>query len=325
MGWRDAYRKSELILFEDFAQRYFDTHIRLENKGVQNQEYLLNGLVKYFRGQLLHEITPFAVKQFLAERSKKVKPSSVNKDLTMLKSMFNRANEWHVLNGHNPTKDVKKLKENNERCRWLTEEEQERLLSHCKGVNRVIVLIALKAGLRWSEIINLRWQQTPNSNYVDFDNDIIFIHESLSKSIKFRYVPLAPSIKQTLMDFPQHSASGYIFINPRTGKVFDNIKKSFRTSLEKAKIDDFHFHDLRHCFASQLVRNGTDLYVVQKLLGHATPKMTQRYAHLSDDRLREAIGGLERQSDLLDGVNADSSPNLVTNANYEINSPKVIS
>ncbi len=293
-------RKTKPILFEDFAKQFSDAHIRLENRSIRNQLYLLNGLVKAFQDKFLHEITTFHIKQYMAKRSKDRSASTVNKDLTMLKSIFNRANEWQMLNGHNPAKSIKKLKEDNERCRWLTEEEQQRLLSLCQGVTRVIVLIALKTGLRWGEIINLKWRQAPNSNYVDFENDTIFIHESLSKSKKPRYVPLADSVKQALMDFPQHSEAGYIFVNPKTGKPYDNVKKSFHSALRKAGIKDFRFHDLRHCFASQLVRNGVDLYVVQKLLSHSSPKMTQRYAHLRDDHLREAVEGLERPKNLFD-------------------------
>jgi hypothetical protein len=65
--------------------------------------------------------------------------------------------------------------------------------------------------------------------------------------------------------------------------------------VKNAGIEDFTFHSLRHTFASQLVRNGVDLYVVQKLLGHASPKMTQRYAHLREDMLKEAINKIDRQ------------------------------
>lgn len=296
-------RRTEPILFENFAKRFFDAHTRLENRSIKNQEYLLNGLVRHFQGNYLHEMTMLDIKEHLSQRSKHLKPSSVNKELTMLKSMYNRANEWEVLNNYNPTRDIKKLKENNERCRWLTEDEQECLLSHCHGITRTIVLIALKTGLRWGEIINLKWQQAPISNYVDFDNSTIFIHEALTKSKKSRYVPLASSVKQVLMDFPQHSETGYIFINPETGKLYDNLDKSFKTALRKAKINDFKFHDLRHTFASQLVRNRADLYVVQKLLGHSTPKMTQRYAHLRDDQLREVIDTLEMPKSSWNGRN----------------------
>ena len=167
------------------------------------------------------------------------------------------------------------------------------MLSACSGSLRVIVLIALRAGLRWGEIVNLKWKQLPNSNYVDFKNNTIFIHESLAKSKKSRYVPLAPSVRQALMDHPQSSEAGYVFINPKTGKPIVTLKKSFHTALKKAGIEDFRFHNTRHCFASDLVSNGANLYVVQKLLGHSTPKMTQRYAHLGDKQLKEEINLLD--------------------------------
>ena len=74
-----------------------------------------------------------------------------------------------------------------------------------------------------------------------------------------------------------------------------SVRKSFATALKLSKIQDFKFHDLRHTFASQLVRSGVDLYVVQKLLGHTTPKMTQRYAHLCSDQLKHAIEKIDIQ------------------------------
>ena len=108
---------------------------------------------------------------------------------------------------------------------------------------------------------------------------------------------MAASVKQVLMDFPQQSETGYIFANPKTGKPVTTLKKSFHTALRTAGIDDFRFHDLRHCFASDLVRKGADLFVVQKLLGHASPKMTQRYAHLHDDHLQRTVQLLDQEDE----------------------------
>lgn len=291
-------QRHEPISFEDFAEKFRRRHIRRRNKSAKNQEYLLNQLVKYFGKRMMHEISTNDIEELLDKRHQQnCAASTINKDLTMLKSMFNRAKEWGDLNKYNPVRDIKKLKEDNERCRYLTEEEQERLLAVCSGSLRMIVLIALRVGLRWGEIVSLKWKPAPKSNFIDFKNNVAFIHESLSKSGKSRHVPLALSIKQALMDYPQASESGYIFVNPKTGRPIVTLKKSFKTAVKKAGIGDFRLHDLRHCFASDLVCNGADLFTVQKLLGHSSPKMTQRYAHLGHNHLNEAIQSLDKKRD----------------------------
>jgi len=80
----------------------------------------------------------------------------------------------------------------------------------------------------------------------------------------------------------------YVFANPKTGLPFNDIRKTFQKILEAAQIENFRIHDLRHNFASMAVNNGCDIYVVQHLLGHASPTTTQRYAHLRQDTLRNA-------------------------------------
>ncbi len=82
--------------------------------------------------------------------------------------------------------------------------------------------------------------------------------------------------------------SSYVFCRP-DGKRYVEIKGAFRRALKAAGIEDFRFHDLRHCFASALVQRGVDLYQVQRLLGHKDGRMTQRYAHLSPENLRDAV------------------------------------
>jgi integrase len=73
-----------------------------------------------------------------------------------------------------------------------------------------------------------------------------------------------------------------------------HLRRSFRLALSKAKIVDFHFHDLRHTFATRLVQVGVDLYKVQRLLGHKSPVMTQRYAHHYPESLRDGVAMLDR-------------------------------
>jgi len=292
-------RKSEKILFEDFAAEYIKTHVRLESKSPKNQEYMINQMVVRFKGKNLDQIDGLKIRQYMAERLKSVRPASVNREFQILRCMFNRAIDWGMFYGNNPASGIKCLPQNNSRCRWLTQEEQERLLSHCPGLTKVIVLIALQTGMRKAEILTLKWKQTQGSNYVDFDNDVIFVHELLAKSQRSRYIPLSNAVRQGLQGIERIPGQDYIFLNPRTAKPLGSVKKTFNTALKKAGIRDFKFHDLRHTFASQLVRNGVDLYVTQKLLGHTTPKMTQRYAHLSKGQLKDAIEKIDMHSTFL--------------------------
>jgi integrase len=90
----------------------------------------------------------------------------------------------------------------------------------------------------------------------------------------------------------KHITSPYVFSKP-DGSRYHNSLNGFWRAIKRAGITDFKFHDLRHCFASALVQKGVDLYQVQRLLGHKSNAMTQRYAHLSPEHLREAINKLD--------------------------------
>lgn len=75
-----------------------------------------------------------------------------------------------------------------------------------------------------------------------------------------------------------------------------HLRRAFRLALKKARIDDFHFHDLRHTFATRLIQAGVDSYKVQRLLGHKSPTMTQRYAHHYPESLRDGVAILDQMA-----------------------------
>ncbi|MBF6560334.1 MAG: tyrosine-type recombinase/integrase [Candidatus Binataceae bacterium] len=86
--------------------------------------------------------------------------------------------------------------------------------------------------------------------------------------------------------------SGFVFTAPRGGFI-QNLKRYWYPALRGAGIEDFHFHDLRHTFASRAAMSGVDLYTLQALMRHRSSLMTQRYAHLSAAHQREAIRRLD--------------------------------
>lgn len=112
-----------------------------------------------------------------------------------------------------------------------------------------------------------------------------------TKSGKVRHVPLSSGALEVLDSLQESAlpAVEYIFANPRTGLPFVSIFYSWDTDRNEAGLQDLRIHDLRHSFASFLVNAGRSLYELQELLGHADIRTTSRYAHLSRERLREAV------------------------------------
>ena len=100
------------------------------------------------------------------------------------------------------------------------------------------------------------------------------------------------------MAYPRHASSPYVFANP-DGTSIKSVKKSFASALERAKITDFKFHDLRHTFASQLVMSGAELNTVREILGHKSMQMTMRYSHLTADHKKQAVELLSRRFDTI--------------------------
>ena len=210
---------------------------------------------------------------------------TVNRYLAALKAAFSLA----VLNEkveQNPVKRVKLAKENNKRTRYLTEEEEARLLAVLPSEYHALVQVALHTGMRKGEQLNLRWSD------VDFQQKRITIRET--KAGEARHIPMNGIVIQTLQAVPRMLHNPHVFYGRNSGERFKNgIKNTdWKRYLREAGIEDFHWHDLRHTFASRLAMRGVDLFTVSKLLGHSTLEMTQRYAHLAPDYLQNAVEGL---------------------------------
>jgi integrase len=134
-----------------------------------------------------------------------------------------------------------------------------------------MVFIALYTGMRLGEI------QTFSAD--DVHDGAVYIKSIHAKSGKGRIIGLPPDV--------------IIFFETASFDYSHDIKKSFATALKQAEITNFHFHDLRHTYASWLVQEGVDLYKVKVLLGHSTIELTQRYAHLAPGNLTNAVNRLK--------------------------------
>lgn len=225
-------------------------------------------------------------------RAKGISPATVVKELGLLRAMFNIARKqwrWKIAN---PVSDIKLPKVRNERIRYLSEDEYKRLLDSLDASGqkwlKPMVIIAIDTGLRLTNICDLKWTE------VNLFGKMITLDAEAMKNDDYLGVPLTERAFQVLKEL--HKApclSGHVF-HENGRKIYDRqLQRAFRGLLKKAGISNFHFHDLRHTFASYLRQNGVDLHTISKLLGHRDLRMTKRYAHLNVDALRAAVSRLD--------------------------------
>lgn len=129
------------------------------------------------------------------------------------------------------------------------------------------------------EVLDAKW--------CDFDNINNLWTIPLTKNGKKRILPITKPLQKILNQIPKDKTP-YLFASPLTLKPYIPIYQSWNSARTKANLKEVRMHDLRHTYASALVNAKCSLYEVQVLLGHSTAKMTQRYAHLSNDALMKA-------------------------------------
>jgi len=213
-------------------------------------------------------------------------PQTVNRYLATLSGVFTTAvKEWNLLN-NNPVYQVKKFPSGKSRIRYLSQEELPRLLKVCEKDPKLLLAVhlSLATGGRKSEIMNLRWEQ------IDFENQIVFIHGADTKNSESKVLNIRGKAYELLSEcyYNEPVKSGFIFLNPKTGKPKD-FSKAFRNAMKEAEITNFRWHDLRHTFASYLAMSGASQPVLMKALGHKSPAMTKVYTHLANDYLGNMI------------------------------------
>jgi integrase len=264
------------ILFEDYLALCPDPSTSQH----YNDVLWTNTMIRFFGDVYVDDLTSEHIEKYRIYRLKeRLKKTSVNREMTLLKAIFNKGIEWGKCS-KNPAAQLKPYSEKeSQRVRYLEKHEKVRLLEVCPLPVRRLVFFALNTGMRRGEILNLCWKD------VDFNANLIAVRKTKSKTP--RYLPMNAELINMIKSMP--SISEYVFGNENGQAKWTLYRKKFEKARTDAKITDFHFHDLRHCFASDLVMKGVDLKTVSELLGHSTTKMTERYAHLSPAHKQVAV------------------------------------
>jgi site-specific recombinase XerD len=240
-------------------------------------------LKKEFGDRIADSITPQEIDKWMAHALKDRAPATLNRYRALL-SLTYRLGIANRKVTTNPARLVRQRPENNARVRWLRSDEETRLRAAVekKYPHRLVELdVALNTGLRQGEQYSLTWDN------VDLERRILTV--SKSKNGEKRHIPLNDVALTALMTAKQYSNDGPAVFWNRYGEPLQTPRQWFEEALEKAKIVNFRWHDLRHTFASRLVMAAVDLRTVQQLMGHKTIGMTVRYAHLAPEHQLSAV------------------------------------
>ncbi len=216
---------------------------------------------------------------------KLVSPTTINKELMRLTHLFNKAIAWGEVS-RNPCQGIRRFKEPPERVAFLdTAEDRIRLLCACEAASPVlrdVAIVAMTTGARLGEILSLTWGN------VDMKRRLLTLRKT--KSNRVRYVPIHPDLYAVLMRLePSPDPGARLFPSEWNGS---RVSMAFKRAAKRAGLPWFRLHDCRHDFCSWLTMRGVSLRAVQKLAGHSDTRMTERYAHLAERVLVEAVQAL---------------------------------
>lgn len=270
--------------FKDFAQFYLDTY-SVNKRSCRREKDIMAHLVKTFGLKRLSQIIPSTVEKYKGDRAKVVAKSTVNRELSLLKHIFNVAIKDSKVNS-NPARGIRfkeadYFKGEGKKERILSQEEVQRLLDASASHLQPIILTALNSGMRLREILYLKLDD------VDLDYRVITVRHT--KSAKERKIPVNTLLLETLKTQRAKARGEWVFPCPGTDKPMDGIKTAWQGALRRAGIEHCRFHDLRHTSATYMVLNGVDLATVKEILGHSDIRLTMRYTHPTTRAKRDAV------------------------------------
>lgn len=206
---------------------------------------------------------------------------------------INRYTDWlrHVLNREirdgrllvNPVTRITRMREPKGRVRFLSQEEEAKLLAALGPVYAPYARFAILTGLRQAEQFRLEWA------HVDLEQGLVML--PVTKAGETQYLPLNEEAKAILRGLNSWQRSKWVFPSQRPERPLDacNFMRLYRAAVVRAGIPWVSWHDLRHTFASRLAMQGVPLTTIAALLRHSTTGLVKRYAHLSPTYLQGAI------------------------------------
>ena len=300
--------------------RYW-THYGMKKRSSSREKSVIEGIRGSLGSAFVREVDGSAIARWYEDLTavRGLSAGTAVRHFTVMHHMMEKAATiWSRETGidRNPADQVEVRRPDDQRDRYLSEDELRRLKqvldekTYCKGTTklnktfyrlRLIVLIAVTTGMRVSEIFGLCWSD------VMYSEGLLAVRAKL-KGGRMRYVPMPVELADELRRFPVVIGEDRVF-PPKAGATSgrQRVEGSFEDLLERAKIENFRFHDLRHTFASWYMMKGGDLYELAKILGHSNIKMTERYAKLARQHIARTGSTAREIWKLMELKNADQA------------------
>ena len=261
----------------------------------------LKPIREFFGKKKMGDISPFLIESFKIKRmkaeivyrksSKLRTPASVNRELCLLSKIFALAVRDRKL-AENPCRHINLLSGEKSRTRYLSPDEERRLLVQLTGVRAHLlpmVILDINTGLREMELLTLK------PEHIDFHRVVIYVKGT--KSDEDRDVPINGTARKLLTELiavAEQNGHEYLFTNPKTKRHHVCVKNAWNTACRRAGIANLRFHDLRHTFGTRAVDNGASIAAVQKVMGHKSIETTMQYVHATDEGKRRVVEAVER-------------------------------
>ena len=316
-GWRQQIHalfelgERERITLKDALTGYEESRLQTgSERYATHGAKLLND--KFPTDLFLDEIQPWHLNHFKTQREKEgCAAQTIKHNFQVIRSSYQWAKDSGFM-----VKDLEfpKLKVDNKRLRFLTMEEEKRLLAELEPSidlpnrpaferrsikekrsrqdNYDLVILLLDTGARYGEIATLTWDR------INLKESTINLWRPKVKNESIIY--MTSRVKNVLQRRYEGKSSEYVFTNEKGDGPRNHATIAIKKALKRARIEKFKIHDFRHTCASRLIQNGMSLYEVANILGHTDVKTTQRYAHLESCdvglRARDIMEGLVNRS-----------------------------
>jgi integrase len=289
------------MTFEEMVDDYL-AYSKEHKKSHKSNVDVCRRLGRFFGGRKVRDVQPSDIENYKHQRrnhitttGKPVAVSTINRELACLKRMYNRLIMDRKID-FNPMKYVKLFNEDHlQRDRVLTPEEFLRLYDNSDQDLRPIIEMAYYTAMRRGEILNLTWDR------VDLKSGFIRLNPEDTKTARKRMIPLNDRLLEILRErLPQRFLSPHVF--HRNGQRIKSIKEGFMSACERAGIENFRFHDLRHTAITRWVKKGVPESAIMCVSGHATRKVFDRYVNLTAEDVRTMLTTADQEDVAKDGV-----------------------